>query len=409
MERRRLLLIFTLLSSAFTLSQFYRVSPAVISSTLIEELKIEAEDLGILGGAFFYSFALCQVPMGLFLDRVGPRKVMSFLIALGGLGSFVFAASSKFEFLLLGRILLGIGMSASLMGSLKVFVLSFPSDRFATYSGLLLSFGTIGNILASSPLAYMNVFIGWRLTFVIFGILTCFISFLLFHTLKDAEKQKREISESKPKPLEAVTSIIKNLSFWQVAALAFSRYGTFVAIQGLWFGPYLINVKGFNPVLAGNIIMMLSFGTIIGSAFAGYISDRILKSPKKTVLIGVSFYALSLLFFVGVVKIESAFAFFVIFWLVGFFNSFGILLYPHIKGLFPSEISGTVMSSVNFFTMAGGAFFMQVMGSIIELFGKENKGYPPYAYEYAFFFLFLSVVFGLIFYAFSKEKKDESD
>ncbi|MCX7857598.1 MAG: MFS transporter [Deltaproteobacteria bacterium] len=406
-KRKRLAIIFGILSVAFTLSQFYRVSSAVIAPSLILELKLDAKSLGILGSAFFYSFALLQIPMGILLDRFGPRIVMSIFPAIAAIGAFVFAVSHQFKTLLLGRLLLGVGMSAALMGSLKVFVIAFPSDRFATFSGLLLSFGTLGNILASSPLAYLDLVIGWRFAFIVLAIITFIVSVALWIALGGLNENAGG-TFIHPKPKDTFLAICKNLSFWQVGSLAFFRYGTFVAMQGLWFGPYLVHIKGFTPILAGNIIMMLSFGVIVGSTLAGYITDRVLKSPKKGVIIGVSLYALSILFFTGVLDIKSPFSFFLIFFLVGLFNSFGILVYSHIRNLFPSQVSGTVMSSVNFFTMAGGAFFMQVMGDLIHLFREKDGLYPPNAYHAAFFFCFLGVCFSLLFYGFSRTELKES-
>ena len=135
---------------------FYRFSNAVISPNLIKDLGLNAETLGILGGAFFYSFTLLQIPMGPMLDRIGPRIVVSASSFIGALGAFLFASGNSFFMVFLGRILIGVGMSSVLMGSMKVFILYFPPERFATLVGILLSIGTFGSILAASPLAYFS-------------------------------------------------------------------------------------------------------------------------------------------------------------------------------------------------------------------------------------------------------------
>src|SRR4030042_2226542 len=112
------LLIFSILSLLYILSQFYRVTNAVIAPNLIQDLGLNAETLGILGGAYFYSFALLQIPMGPMLDRIGPRFVVSFFALIGALGAFLFALSGSFTSALLGRILIGVGMAPVLMGSM---------------------------------------------------------------------------------------------------------------------------------------------------------------------------------------------------------------------------------------------------------------------------------------------------
>ena len=145
----RLLSIFSILSALYVFSMFYRVSDAVIAPNLIQDLSLNAETLGLLGGAFFYSFALLQIPMGPMLDRIGPRIVITFLSLAGALGAFLFGFGNSFVSVLIGRILLGVGMSYVLMGAMKVFVLRFPLEKFATLVGIFISVGTLGIIFAT--------------------------------------------------------------------------------------------------------------------------------------------------------------------------------------------------------------------------------------------------------------------
>lgn len=394
---------FLSLSSVFVLSQFYRTSLAVISVDLLSEIALDAQELGNLGAAFFYSFALLQIPVGILLDRFGPRCVMSFLCAIGSFGSFLFAYGKDYHSLLLARVLQGVGMSAGLMGSLKAFSMYFPQSQFSTLSGLLLSIGTLGNILSSSPLAYLSQSLGWRKTFTIFGMINFVISILVFIALPGQREIKptQAFEKGIKKVLEG---ILRTLSFWQIGVLAFFRYGTFVAMQGLWFGPYLINVKGFDPILTGNLLLVLSIGIISGSVLSGYATDRFVGSPKRTVLIGVPLYTLTIVFFTGIFNIDSKLAYSIILFFCGFFNSFGILLYSHVKNLFPSGISGTVMSSVNLFTMAGGATFMYFMGHVIRKLLNSVIFSESTAYHFAFMTCLFGCALGLLFYSFSKER-----
>jgi len=390
---------------------FYRVSNAIIAPDLIKDLNLNAETLGILGGAFFYSFALLQIPMGLLLDRIGPRVVITMFSLVGALGAFIFAFASTFIIAFLGRVLIGIGMASVFMGTLKVFVLKFSQEKFATLSGTIISVGTLGNILATSPLAYLNSTIGWRLTFIWAGVITVVLSFLIFWILregKDTEKGKEPPflqSEEKINIFESIRLIFGNLSFWQIGTVAFFRYGTFVALQGLWLGPYLMDIKGFTPIQTGNILMMLSLGMIIGSPIAGQLSDRVFQSTKSVTLCGLCLYGLCLIPLMGVWKIENPLLFSLIFFFMGLFSGFGMLTYTHIKELFPLSISGTVMTGVNFFVMSGGAVFMQGLGKIIESLTPINHSSPSQAYHVAFFICFLGMAVSLVFYAFSKAKR----
>jgi len=405
----KLFLIFAILSALYVLSQFFRTSNAIIAPKLIQDLKLNAETLGFLGGAFFYSFALFQIPMGPMLDRIGPRIVVSYSVLLSALGGFLFGMGGSFTAVLIGRILIGLGMASVLMGSMKVFILHFPARRFATLAGTILSIGTLGNILAASPLAYLSSTIGWRITFLIAAGVTAFLAVLSLSILKGDEKGggapgPDHSSRNEIGVFQSIGMILGSLSFWQIGFLAFFRYGTFVGLQGLWLGPYLIDIKGYTPVQAGHLLIFLAVGTIMGGPIAGRFSDRGLQSRKSVILWGVSLYCASLFPLVGILKIQSSLWFGLIFFFVGFFNSFGLLVFAHVKDLFPTAISGTAMTFVNFFTMAGGAIFMPVLGKVIESYPRAGNSYPSEAYHLSFLICSLGVAASLIFYAFSQKE-----
>ena len=191
--------IFSILSALFTLSMFYRVSSAVIAPDLMRDLGLNAENLGLLGGAFFYSFALLQIPMGPMLDRVGPRIVIASFSMIGALGALVFACGNSFPVVLLGRGLIGAGMASALMGSMKVFLLRFSPNKFVTLIGLLQAVGTFGNIFAASPLAFLTSAVGWRITFVIAGAVTALLALLTFLILRE-EREGSDGPASFPLP-----------------------------------------------------------------------------------------------------------------------------------------------------------------------------------------------------------------
>jgi MFS family permease len=405
----KLFLIFAILSALYFLSQFFRTSNAIIAPDLIRDLKLNAETLGLLGGAFFYSFALFQIPMGPMLDRIGPRLIISYSVILGALGSFLFAIGGSFTTALAGRILIGLGMASVLMGTMKVFILDFPPNQFATLVGTILAIGTLGNILATSPLAYLNSTIGWRTTFILAAGVTALFAFSSLWILRGKDR-----SGGKPDPdlspkqeigvFQSVGMILRTLSFWQIGFVAFFRYGTFVGLQGLWLGPYLIDIKRYAPVQAGHLLILMAVGTIIGGPLGGRLSDQIFHSRKGVALLGVCLYCVSLFPLTGILKIQNPLWFGVTFFFLGFFNSFGILVFSHAKELFPVAISGTVMTFVNFFTMAGGAVFMPVLGKVIESFPRVGNSYPSEAYHFSFLLCFLGMAFSVVFYAFSRNR-----
>jgi MFS family permease len=168
----------------FVLSQFYRSSIAVITPNLVNELHFDPEELGLISAAFFYSFAAMQIPVGLYLDRVGPRLLMTSLSLLAAAGALVFAYGNSNEALIIGRILLGIGMSCNLMGPLKLITTWFSPVYFATLSSIFVSVGTAGNIMAATPLVWLTNQFGWRTTFLLFAICNLIITILFFLVVK---------------------------------------------------------------------------------------------------------------------------------------------------------------------------------------------------------------------------------
>ena len=403
-------LIIFILSTLLVLSMFYRVSNAVIAPKLVQDLNLNAETLGIIGGAFFYSFALLQIPMGPMLDQIGPRLVVTFFALIGGLGAFIFALGESFVIAFLGRALIGVGMASVMMGALKVLTLRFPPDKFATLMGIILTIGALGNILATSPLAYLTSTIGWRMTFVLAGMATSILAFLVFWVLgaergRDQYSSTSSLFEPKIGVFQSLRIVLGSLVFWQIGALCFFRYGTLIGLQGLWLGPYLMDIEGYSSILTGNILILLAIGTTLGYVISGMISDRIFRSRKSVALWGTSFYTLALLPLVGIVEIRNSSWYAFIFFFMGFFSSFGMVVFPHIKELFPLTISGTVTAWVNFFSMAGAAIFMPALGRVIQAFRNPDHSYPAEAYHLSFFICFLCMTISLIFYAFSKRDK----
>ena len=375
----------------------------------MRDLRLNAETLGILGGAFFYSFALIQIPMGPMLDRIGPRLVVSYSVLLGAFGAFLFGMGGSFTTVLIGRVLIGVGMASVMVGAMKVFVLSFSPEKFATLLGTLVGIGTLGNILATSPLAYFSSVVGWRMTFIFAGAVTTLLAFLSLWILgvegKGGEEHHPDPSVKQGIGIfQQIGMVLRSLSFWQIGCVGFFRYGTFIGLQGLWLGPYLMEIKGYSPVQAGNMLILAAVGSIIGGPVAGRLSDHVFHSRKGVTWVGLSLYCVSLFPLTGILEIQNPVWLGIVFFSIGFFTSFGLLVFSHAKDLFPVSISGTVTTFVNFFTMAGGAVFMPLLGKVIESFPRTGTSYPSEAYHLAFLICFLGMSASLIFYAFSKRR-----
>jgi MFS family permease len=396
-------LLFSALSLLMSFSMFFRVSNAVIAPDLVSEFNLDAVSLGMLAGSFFYAFALVQIPLGPLLDRFGPRSMLTIFALFGASGSVVFAVSPSYGSLLAGRIMLGIGMACALMGALKTFATKWGREQFARLSGALVAVGTVGSLLAASPLAIMTSLVGWRKVFLLMAAITAFIAFLFFAAF--GKPPKADPTPDQPADRKGLLSLARlvfgTLSFWQICSIAFARYGTFVSLQGLWLGLYLMDVKQMSPVEAGHVLALIAVSMGVGSLVAGHLSDKTFRSRKGVAMGGSICYAMSLFPLTGLVPLPGVTALHIVAVFIGFFSGFGNLVYAHVKEIFPGQISGTVMAWLNFFVMIGGATLTPLFGKIIDLYPHTGLSYPPAAYHLVFLICFLIVTACTIFYAFS--------
>jgi nitrate/nitrite transporter NarK len=373
MNNRRWI-IFGISVSLFLISLFYRVSSAIIAVDLSRDLNLKAQDLGLLGAAFFYSFALIQIPLGLILDRIGARMTMFVLNIIGIIGTIIFAQASGLAGGVIGRSLLGIGMAANLMGTLKLMTNWFDLRKFATLSGLALSLGTLGSLAATSPLALLVQTFGWRISFYLLAGLHASLTLCLFLFVSDMPSEKQAPDLTRPEGMPAKSALISmktlfsSWSYWAISFSIFLRYGSFASIQALWAGPFLIVYLGLSPVSAGNLLLILSIGLIVGSPIGGMLSDQVFRSRKIIIITGTFITALATF---ALSRYQSPHLIFVlgfIFFLLGFFISFGQVSYAHIQELMPKEMSGTAMTGINFFVMMGAGVFIHGLGAFSNMF-----------------------------------------
>jgi sugar phosphate permease len=174
--------------------------------------------------------------------------------------------------------------------------------------------------------------------------------------------------------IKSLMRLFSDRSYWAISISIFLRYGAYASIQALWVGPFLMERLGLAPVLAGNMILMLSFGFILGAPSGGILSDRLFHSRKNTIVIGSSITAIGVLIIstwsdpTGLPLLAA------ILFVIGFFAAFNQLSYAHIKELMPPDMSGTAMAGINFFTMFGGGTFMHGLGWIMKSMGEGTRG-----------------------------------
>ncbi len=386
--------VFAVMSATYCLSQFYRLSTALIAVDLVAEFDLGPEQLSLLGAVFFYVFALAQIPLGPILDRWGAKTVVMGSTVVAALGSLTFAASSGWAGLLLGRGLIGLGMAPVLMGSLKLIAAWFPAGAFGTVSGLILSLGMGGALLAATPLAAVVARLGWRGTFVAFGCITLAAALSIGVLVRDREDPPEDTAGGGGS-LAGWGRVLAAPNLWVIAPLALVGYASVASLQSLWAGPYFMNALGYSRTETGNILFALGLTMALGGVVGGWLSDRVLRSRKWVVAAGNAVTVLCLVPLVGVAQPAHPSGWMGLFSFLGFFSAFRVLLYAHVKESVPRRHLGTAVTAVNFFIMVGPAVLQQAIGLALRTW--------PGRYTTAFWVPLGSLILGSAVYLFSRD------
>jgi sugar phosphate permease len=401
--------VFVIFVLAYFFSYFYRSANAVIADDLAREMGLGAAQLGLMTSLFFMAFAAAQVPLGAALDRFGSRFVTSTLMLSAVLGSLLFAVAQDFALLALGRALMGLGMAGVLMGSLKAFSGWFPPRKFATISGLFLGLGSLGALAASTPLAALNEAVGWRVVFLGGAalVLLTALGIAAFGRQAPLREQERAGTASAPEtstvsadgPAGAASwSVFASPVFWRIGLLGFAVTGSMFAYQGLWAGPYLVEKIGLSPLKTGNLLLLLGAGVSGGYMIIGWVADRLgLARVTFAGSIGMVLVQLSLAFFPAGLRTPGVLA--LLFLLLGFFGSFSVLFFAHVRLAFPLHMTGRALTAVNLMGIGGSALLQWLLGVVIGGFGRTAEGmYPPEAYSAAFLVTAGLIAVALFFY-----------
>lgn len=361
----------------FAMSQFYRSSVAVISPDLMQEMGMNALDLSRISAAFFYAFALMQIPVGIFLDSVGPKTAMVGLTLVSVAGAVIFASGTSPAWLTFGRVLMGIGMACNFMGALKLLTLWFEPRQFATLSALIVSLGTLGNIAAATPLVLLVGWVGWRHSFLIIAGFTLFLALVFLAVIRerdggtDTAGSGNGAGDARPRVSQTLAQawdLFHRKDYWIISVATFCRYGIYAAVQALWAGPFLIHVLHLSAVTAGNILFLMSIGLIVGCPLCGWLSDSVVMSRKKIIIPGMICMVGLLLGLNQLTPDTGIWVVSLIFFAFGLASGSGQVMYAHIKEHVPRANAGLAMTGINFFTMAGVAVFLQGMGHVMTRF-----------------------------------------
>ena len=393
------------LVAIYMVSQFLRNSVGVIAPNLAGDLGLSAAEIGLLSSAFFFAFAAVQLPLGMALDRFGPRLVLLVCAGITVVGAILFASATTTTGLVVARILLGLGCSSSFMAPLALYAKRFPPDRFATLTGLQLGLGTIGTLFATAPLAYAAAEIGWRATFMVVGGLTLLAGVLVAIVVADdkPDGSANPAHESFRQSVAGLLAVLRTPSVGRLFLMHMTGYSTFALVVGLWGAPYLTHIYGYGLEARGELLLLPAIAQIVGSLLWGPM-DRVLDSYKRPVLLGAGLTALTLLVvaYFGTLSFAGLLAWLVAF---GFLSAYTPVKIAHGKSLFPPHLVGRGITLLNMGTM-GGVFLSQALtGAVIDLFPRVNGAYPLDAYRAVFALQAAALLGASLFYCRSRDPR----
>ena len=372
------------LATIYMVSQLLRNSIGVIAPDLAQEVGLSASQIGILSSAFFFAFAAAQLPLGVAIDRYGPKRCMVVCAVVVIAGALVFAAAATPAGLLAGRILMGLGTSCYLMAPLALYARRFAADRFATFAGCQMGMGSIGTLLATAPLALSAAAVGWRATFVgmavVMGIALVLVALVVREDDDTGAAPVRQ--ESFWQSLAGIRAACATDSVGLLFLAHMTAYSSFVLIVGLWGGPYLSHVYGLGLTERGTLLLVPAITQVVGMVIWGR-ADRLFGSYKAPVLIGAG-TTCALLWFLALADQRPLPALIATLAVFGFFAGYTPLVVAHGKSLFPPHLVGRGMTLLNMGSM-GGVFVSQtVTGRAIDLFPAEAGVYPLASYRLVF-------------------------
>ena len=386
---QKFIFIFLPFACGYFLSYLYRSTNAVLAPYLSNDLNLNAEQLGLITSAYFLTFGLFQLPLGVLLDKFGARKVQSILFLIAATGAILFSLGNDVWSLVTARGLIGLGVSGALMAAFKAFAVWFPKERLPLLIGLFMSAGGMGAIVASTPLEMALQVTDWRGVYLFLGIVTIFVGLLIFFVVPE---KKENSDNEKPLPvLKVLKNIYTSYAFWRIGPLSGIAGGTGLAILGLWAGPWLSDIGKFNKNEIANILFISTIMMTIGTTSLGIITDYLRKfniSPVGVMGGALFVFIIPLTIITFGIMPKAIWP-----WVVLSITSLAATLaYAGLSQHFPTSYAARASTAINLICFLMAFIAQYAIGFIMQAVepGKQS-GYSIKAYQ-AGFGLFLGIL-----------------
>lgn len=391
---RPIVSVFLPFSAGYFLSYFFRTINAVIATSLTNELGLTAAELGLMTAVYFLTFAAMQLPLGVLLDRYGPKRVQGILLLIAAFGAALFAATNRFETLLVARALIGLGAAGALVAGLKAIVLCFSKGRVPLLNGCFVMAGTLGAVAATSPANWVLTYLSWRALFGITAVVTAVTSVIIFAVVPDLSPPGtgRQASRS-----GGLARVFRDPRFWRLAPLSTMCVSTAWAMQGLWAEQWLVDVAGLDRTEVVHHLLAMAIALSAGALLLGLGADRLrpFGIQPGAILVGAAllFLFAELTVILGLWPVS--------YWpwaLIAGMGAATVLSYSILADHFPKEMAGQANAALNVFHIGGAFAIQEFIGRLVDLWPAHSGHYPAIGYKSALALLIGGQLVALIWF-----------
>lgn len=409
--------IFAMCAIPYFFAHFHRISSAVIASDLQHEFALSGSMLGLLTSAYFYAYAALQIPVGVMADRMSPRLIISVGMAVAAAGSFLLGMSQSYAWAVVARTLVGAGVAAIYVPSLKLLAGVFGSNQFATVSGLMIAVGNLGAICAGSPFAWLVSAMGWRESLLMIGVVSAVIALLCWQLLRGSCNNEPEsrVAETSGKisgqgensnPKERALDMNGAAFFLVLGLIMFLKYGPIMGYQGLWGIPYMTDVYGMSKIESSRVLMWIPIGYILGCPFMGWLGDKVGLDRYRLLILSNAVHLAAWVPMAWQTGQASIWGLSASSFLLGAMSGGStVLIYSIVGKRAGNNGSGTRMGIVNACSLAGSAVFQPYMGLLVDRAlnaGKSAIEAYGTAFRLAFFSIFVVLLLSTLIRRLSK-------
>ncbi|MGF6968377.1 MFS family permease [Paraburkholderia sp. WC7.3g] len=387
--------VFLLFSAGYFVSYVFRGVNLGFAPFITRDLGLSAADLGVLTSLYFLGFAGAQIPAGVLLDHFGARRVTAATLLFAALGIWVFGAAHSLGMMMVGRLLIGVGVSVCLGAAFKALAQHFPVARLPLMNGLVMAIGGFGGVMVGSPLTWVLGFSGWRPVCVGLGVLTLMVALAQWTLAPDARETHRQANLVAQ--FKGTWHILRSAAFWKIASFSVVTQGVFYAMQSLWVGAWLRDVQGFEPRRAAALVSILGFAMMAGCVGFGAAARSLERrgiSLHAFCGIGMALYVLTQMLIMFNAPLPAS-----LLWAAyGIFGGTGILSYAVMAQHFPPQMIGRVNTTLTLIIFLLIFGFQIGVGAVLSHWPASGGHYPVIAHLSAWEILVALQVLSAIWY-----------